>query len=207
MISIRWTSPKRCLLWAALVALVPLVGCAPADLFFAADESFLRRLEQRGLVAAGTPQLYGIGRIVITAARTAPAEVTTLRDLLRPEFKTVAIANPEHAPYGRAAVAAMQNAKIYDLVKNKLVFGENISQAAQFVQSGAAEIGIIALSITMSEPMRRTGVYWTIPRETYPALKQGAVLLKHGGAGAKAFHEWLRRAEARKILEKYGFGS
>src|SRR5439155_20867236 len=128
-----------------------------------------------------------------------------MKALLEPSVKKIAIANPEHAPYGRAAVAAMQNAKVYDAVKSKLVMGENISQAAQFVQSGAADIGIIALSIATSEPMQQTGIYWTVPRDTYPPLEQAAVLLKHGGRGAKEFHEWLRSAAARKIFERYGF--
>ena len=99
----------------------------------------------------------------------------------------------------------MQSAKVYDHVKNKLVLGENISQAAQFVQAGAADIGIVALSSAMSEPMQRAGVYWRIPPESYPPLEQGAVLLKRAGPAAKAFHDWLRGPEARKIFEKYGF--
>jgi molybdate transport system substrate-binding protein len=85
-----------------------------------------------------------------------------------------------------------------------LVLGENISQAAQFVQSGAADVGIIALSIAMSEPMQRTGTYWLVPRDSYPPLEQGAVLLKRAGPAAKAFHERLRGVEARKIFAKYG---
>src|SRR5260370_558882 len=120
--------------------------------------------------------------------------------------KKVAIANPAHAPDGRAAVAALERAKLYDRVKSKLVLGENISQAAQFVQSGAADIGIIALSIVLSAAMRETGRYWVIPADLHPPLEQGAVLLKRAGPAGKAFHEWLRRPEARRILEKYGFG-
>src|SRR5262245_3717883 len=98
-----------------------------------------------------------------------------------------------------------RKANVYDRVKNKLVLGENISQAAQFVHSRAAEVGIIAMSIAISEPMRQSGSYWEVPRESYPLLEQGAALLKRGGAGAKAFHEWLRSAAAKKIFEKYGF--
>jgi molybdate transport system substrate-binding protein len=114
--------------------------------------------------------------------------------------------NPQHAPYGRAAVAAMERAKIYEPLKSRLVLGENISQAAQFVQSGAAEIGMIALSIALSEPMRKAGRYWVVPSEMYPKLEQGAVLLKRGGAGARQFHEWLKSETAKQIFKKYGFG-
>ena len=99
----------------------------------------------------------------------------------------------------------MQHARIYDQVKSRLALGENISQAAQFVQSGAADIGIIALSIAQSPPMSRAGVYWVVPRDTYPPLEQGAVLLKRAGLAAKAFHEWLKKPQARAIFAKYGF--
>src|SRR5207253_2412346 len=132
-------------------------------------------------------------------------EARGMKALLDPAVKKIAIANAEHAPYGRAAVAAMQKAGVYEAVKHKLVLGENISQAAQFVQSGAADIGIIALSIAMSEPMRQAGVYWPIARESHPPLEQGAVLLKRSGAAAKAFHEWLKGPAARAIFAKYGF--
>jgi len=91
-------------------------------------------------------------------------------------------------------------------VKGKLVLGENISQAAQFLQSGAADAGIIALSLAVSGPMQKAGRYWLIPSEMYPRLEQGAVLLKRAGSAGRAFHEWLRGPEPRRIFEKYGFG-
>jgi molybdate transport system substrate-binding protein len=152
--------------------------------------------------------VYGVGGIALWVRKDStikPAQAG-MKTLLEPSVKKIAIANPEFAPYGRAAVAAMQKASVYDSVKGKLVLGENISQAAHFVQSGAADIGIIALSIAMSEPMQRTGVYWVIPSENYPTIEQGAVLLKRGGAGAKAFYDRLKSEGARKIFEKHGLG-
>jgi molybdate transport system substrate-binding protein len=180
---------------------------APFDVFLSADMNYPKQLETAGQAVGGSTFVYGIGAIVLWVPKQSPLKLNSLgmRALLEPSVKKISIANPEHAPYGRAAVAAMQNAKIYDLVKSKLVLGENISQAAQFVQSGAADIGVIAASIAQSEPMLRSGVYWLIPRETYPRLEQGAVLLKRAGPAGTAFHEWLRKPESRGILAKYGF--
>jgi molybdate transport system substrate-binding protein len=135
-------------------------------------------------------------------------DVTTQgwRTLLDASVQKIAIANPEHAPYGRAAVAALQNARIYDRVKAKLVYGENISQAAQFVQSGNAQTGIIALSLAISPPMR-DGKRWEIPADMHPALEQGAVVLKSATnkKAARAFLEFVKSAAGRAILAKYGF--
>jgi molybdate transport system substrate-binding protein len=112
-----------------------------------------------------------------------------------------------HAPYGRAAVAAMQHAKIYDRVKDKLVLGENISQAAQFVESGAADIGIIALSLALATTMKEAGRYWEVPLNAYPSLEQGAILLKNGKnpEGARAFLVFLQGTEGQTIMHRYGF--
>jgi molybdate transport system substrate-binding protein len=184
-----------------------IVNGAPFEVFLSADVDYPRRLEMQGLTVPGSTFVYGVGGISLWVSKKSLLDVRALglQALADPSVKKIAIANPEHAPYGRAAVAAMQNAKLYERAKNKLVLGENISQAAQFVQSGAADIGIIAVSIAMSEPMSSTGTYWLIPRDTYPPLEQGAVLLKRAGPAAKAFHEWLKGPEARSIFEKYGF--
>ena len=185
-----------------------IVNGAPFDVFLSADVDYPRQLEKAGRAESGSIFIYGIGGIALWVRKTSSLrpDQAGMKTLLEPSVRKIAIANPEHAPYGRAAVAAMQKANVYDSVKSKLVLGENISQAAQFVQSGAADIGIIGLSIAMSEPMQRTGVYWVIPRDTYPRLEQGAVLLKRGGPGAKAFLDWLKSEPARMILQKYGFG-
>jgi len=180
---------------------------APFDVFLSADLNYPRELEKSGHAVAGSTFVYGIGRIALWVPGRSSLNMDKLgmQALLDSSVRKIAIANPEHAPYGRAAVSAMQSAKVYDQVKNKIVLGENISQAAQFVQSAAADIGVIALSLVLSEPMRRAGRYWMIPEETYPKLEQGAVLLKRGGPAARQFLDWLKRPESKQTFKKYGF--
>jgi molybdate transport system substrate-binding protein len=181
---------------------------APFDLFFSADIEYPRRLEATGLAEPGTLYEYAVGRIVIWTPPDAKMDVTkkAWKSLLDASVKKIAIANPEHAPYGRAAVAALQKAGIYESVKNKLVYGENISQAAQFVQSGNAQAGILALSLAIS-PAMRDGKRWEVPADMHPALEQGAIILK--GAkdkeAARAFLEFVKSAAGRATLAKYGF--
>ncbi len=121
---------------------------APFDLYFSADVGYPRKLEEAGLTVPGSLYRYAVGRVVLWTGATTGIDVSKGLEVLQdPVIKKVAIANPKHAPYGRAAVAAMEHYKIYDKVKDRLVFGENVSQAAQFIQSGACEIGIVALSL------------------------------------------------------------
>jgi molybdate transport system substrate-binding protein len=126
--------------------------------------------------------------------------------LLDASVRKIAIANPEHAPYGRAAVAALRKAGIYDQVAAKLVYGENISQAAQFVQSGNAQAGIVALSLAVS-PAMKDGRRWEIPAEMYPPIEQGAIVLKNAKnkPGARAFLDFVQSRAGRATLAKYGF--
>ena len=182
---------------------------APFDLFFSADIDYPRRLQAAGLAERGTLHDYAVGRIVIWTPPNAKVDVTSQewKALLDARVEKIAIANPEHAPYGRAAVAALQKAGIYEQVKPKLVYGENISQAAQFVQSGNAQAGIVALSLAVS-PAMRDGKRWEIPAEMYPALEQGAIVLKDAKNkdAARAFLEFVKSAAGRATLGKYGFG-
>lgn len=181
---------------------------APFDLFFSADIEYPKKLDAAGLAEAGTLYEYAVGRIVIWTPADVKVDVAKLgwNALLDAGVQQIAIANPEHAPYGRAAVAAMQKAGIYEQVKGKLVLGENISQAAQFVQSGNAQAGIIALSLAISTPMKN-GKLWEIPAEMHPAIEQGAILLKSAKNkdNARAFLEFVKSKEGRVTLEKYGF--
>ncbi len=142
---------------------------APFDLFFSADIDYPKKLEAAGLAEPGTLYEYAIGRIAIWTPADAKVDVASLgwKTLLDPSVQKIAIANPEHAPYGRAAVAALQKAGIYDQVKPKLVYGENISQAAQFVQSGNAQAGIVAMSLAVS-PGMKDGKRWEIPADMHP---------------------------------------
>src|SRR5260370_18502596 len=181
---------------------------APFDLFFSADVEYPKKLEAAGLAEPGTLYEYAIGRLVIWTSADAKVDVTKegWKSLLDSSIEKIAIANPEHAPYGRAAVAALQASGIYERVKHKLVYGENISQAAQFCQSGPAHAGIVAMSLGGS-PAMRGGTKWDIPAEMHPTLEQGAIVLKDAKnmAAARAFLEFVKRASSRAIFTKYGF--
>ena len=180
---------------------------APFDLFFSADMDYPKKLEASGFAEPGTLCEYALGGIVIWTP--ANSRVNVARDkwnaLLDAHIQKIAIANPFLAPYGRAAVAALQKAGIYEQVKPKLVYGENISQAAQFVQSGNAQAGIIAHSLALS-PGMKDGRIWEIPQEMYPAIEQGSVVLKSAKnkAAALEFLSFVKNASGRALLEKYG---
>jgi molybdate transport system substrate-binding protein len=181
---------------------------APFDIFLSADIEYPRKLAAAGLIDPGTLYEYAVGRIVIWVPADSRLDVKNLgwKTLLDPAIKKIAIANPEHAPYGRAAVAALRKAGIYEQVHNKLVYGENIGQAAQFVASGSAQAGIVALSLALSRPMR-DGKHWEIPAEMHAPIEQGAVILKtaRDKKAAQAFMAFFKSAGGRKILESYGF--
>jgi molybdate transport system substrate-binding protein len=181
---------------------------APFDLFFSADIDYPRKLDAAGLAEPGTLFKYAVGRIVIWTPADAQVDVSKQGwdALLDASVQKIAIANPEHAPYGRAAVAALNNAGIYEQIKSKLVFGENISQAAQFVQSGSAQAGIIAMSLAVS-PAMREGKRWEIPPRDYQPIEQGAVVLNNAKnlKAAVAFLEYVKSDRGKKTLEKYGF--
>jgi molybdate transport system substrate-binding protein len=181
---------------------------APFDLYFSADIAYPRKLEEAGLAVPGSLYPYAVGRIVLWAGTDSHLDLSKGLELLREStIKKIAIANPKHAPYGRAAVAAMEQAQVYDRVKAKLVLGENISQAAQFVESGSAEVGIIAMSLALAPPMQAAGRYWEIPAETYPPIEQGAVVLTGGKnqERAKAFLAFVQGAEGQAMMKRYGF--
>jgi len=181
---------------------------APFDLFFSADIEYPRKLQTAGLVEPGSLFTYAVGRVVIWAPPGSKLDVAKQNwdALLDAKVSKIAIANPEHAPYGRAAVAAMQAAGIYEKVQAKLVFGENISQAAQFVQSGNAQAGIIALSLALS-PAMKDGKRWEIPFDSYPPIEQGVAMLKNASdkGAARAFLEFVKSEPGRTTLVKYGF--
>jgi len=181
---------------------------APFDLYFSADSTYTRKLEEAGLTVPGSQYRYAVGRIVLWARNDARLDVTQGIAVLRqPAARKIAIANPKHAPYGRAAVAAMEHFTIYDDVKDRLVLGENISQAAQFVESGAANIGILALSLALAPAMKERGTYWEIPSAAYPPLEQGAVILmssKHQEL-ARLFLEFMKSRQGQVIMKRYGF--
>jgi len=182
---------------------------APFDAYFSADIRYPQKLEESGQAVPGSLYRYAMGRLVLWMPNRAglPLPSQGLRILLNGAIRKVAIANPKHAPYGRAAVAALQHAGVYEAVKDKLVLGENISQAAQFVASGAADAGLLALSLAVVPAMQQAGQYWEVPQEAHPPIAQGAVVVKNGTnrEGAQAFFSFLQRREGQEILRRYGF--
>lgn len=181
---------------------------APFDLFFSADLEYPQQLVKGGQALADTLSEYASGRIVVWARKDAGLNVQAgLRVLIDPRVRKVAIANPEHAPYGRAAVAALRHENLYDAVQPKLVFGENISQAAQFVQSGNADVGIVALSVALAPALTSVGVYAEIPSTFHPPIRQGAVVLRASTnqPAARNFLAFLKRPDSLKLLADFGF--
>ena len=183
-------------------------GGAPYDLFFSADIAYPQKLASAGLVESSSLRTYAIGHLVLWVPNGSSLDPQLKMDLLlQSAVQRIAIANPTHAPYGRAAMAALEHFGMKDKVAGKLVFGENISQAAQFVQSGNAQAGLIALSLAVSPAMKDSGRYWELPTDSYPELQQGVALLaasKHKPA-AKAFVEYVLSAEGAAVLAQYGF--
>lgn len=181
---------------------------APFDLYFSADIGYPKKLEAAGLTVPGSLYRYAVGRIVLWTGNKSKLDVSRGIDALRePTIKKIAIANPKHAPYGRAAVAAMEHYHVYDPVKDKLILGENISQAAQFVESGACDVGIIALSLALAPTMKTAGNYWEVPASAHPPIEQGAVIVqssKHQDA-ARQFLEFMKSEPGQEIMKRYGF--
>jgi molybdate transport system substrate-binding protein len=181
---------------------------APFDLYFSADVAYPQKLVEAGLAERDSLYSYARGRIVLWVARDFPLDPALLewKTLEEVRVQKIAIANPEHAPYGAAAVAALKKAGMYEKVQSKFVYGENISQTAQFVQSSGAQVGIVALSLAIS-PAMRDGKRWEIPQELYPPLNQAVVMLKsaQNQSAARAFLEFLKTDAARATLKRYGF--
>jgi molybdate transport system substrate-binding protein len=181
---------------------------APFDLFFSADLLYVLRLDSEGLLEPGSVYKYAVGKLVLYVPKDSPMDPARgLHVLLSPTVRRVAIANPEHAPYGRAAVEALRREGLYDELRGKLVMGENISQAAQFVQSGNADAGILALSLARSKALNSVGRYAELPVSDYPPLVQAAGILKssHDKQTASAFLAFIRRRDIAALLAHYGF--
>lgn len=183
---------------------------APFDLFFSADVDYVTKLGEQGLTQPDNHFVYGIGRIVLWTANSSKLDVSRgLAVLLDPAVRKIAIANPRHAPYGRAAEAALRSAKIYDAVQPKLVFGDNVAQTAQFAQTGAADAGIIAHALALAPTLQKEGRFFLIPSEHHPKLEQGGAILRRTAepASARAFRSFVLGPDARIVLDRYGFES
>jgi len=180
---------------------------APFDLFLSADAEYPKQLAAGGFADAETLTVYAHGHLVLWASADeklglAEKGFETLRD---PRLHKIAIANPELAPYGRAAMAALEKKGLYEAVKSKLIFGENISQVAQFAQSGSAQVGLLALSLTFADSLKN-GEKWEIPTNLYPPIEQAAVVVSasKNKKAAQAFLDFVKSAAGQKILTKYG---
>jgi molybdate transport system substrate-binding protein len=182
---------------------------APFDVFFSADEAYPQQLITEGLAAKDTLYRYAVGRLVLWVPSDSPLNLSKpgMQALLDPSVKKISIANPTTAPYGRAAEAALRHFGIYDQVSSRLVLGENVSQAAQFVESANAQAGLIALSHALAPALKGKGRYWTVPLDAYPTLNQAAVVLSRSKQqdAARKFLEFVRSPEASSLLTGYGF--
>jgi len=188
--------------------LMQIENGAPFDIFFSADAAYPQKLVEAGTADKQSLFIYAQGHLVIWAPVSENLQIGSKGfDALKDSrVIKIAIANPEHAPYGRAAVAALKKTGIYEQLKSKLVLGENISQAAQFAESGSAQVGIIALSLTYAESMK-TGDRWEIPLELYPPILQAAVIINSSPNKAEAtnFLNYVKSDKGQKLLSKYGF--
>ena len=176
---------------------------APMDLFAAANVSYIDELETKGLIIPGTKAVYARGRITLWTSMESNLRFEGIADLARPEVTRVAIANPDHAPYGLAAREALESAGVWDRVKPKLVYGDNIRQTLQYAQTGNVEVAIVALSLSVQSRGR-----WTlIPEELHKPISQGLGIMKttRNEQAARDFISFLNGPQGRAILQKYGF--
>lgn len=182
---------------------------APVDLIAAANVSYIEELEQAGLILPGTRQLYGRGRITLWTRADSPLHITGVEELVRPDIVRIAIANPDHAPYGVAAREAMQAAGVWEAVQPKLVFGENVRQTLQYAETGNVDVAIVALSLSVpaaaaaGEPGR-----WTlIPEELHQPVDQALAVIKgtQHEAASRAFAAFVNGPQGRPVMRKYGF--
>jgi molybdate transport system substrate-binding protein len=178
---------------------------APFDLLLSADATYPRDLIAKGHAVSGSLTFYARGTLVVWFGDGT--NNPTIDALQSSAIRHIAIANPRHAPYGRAAEAALRSAAIYDKVASKLVFGENIAQAVQFVDSGNAEAGLVALSLLQASTTAHKGVWKEVPLDSYPPLDQAAVITQRGSqnSAARTFLTFLKSAESQAILKRFGF--
>ncbi|HLZ40050.1 MAG TPA: molybdate ABC transporter substrate-binding protein [Candidatus Sulfotelmatobacter sp.] len=181
----------------------------PYDAFFSADMDYPQQLIKSGEADANNLSQYAIGKLVLWVPADSPLDLEHqgIKALLDSSVKKIAIANPQQAPYGRAAIAALKHAGLYDQLADKFVVGENVSQAAQFVESGNAQAGFIALAHALAPQVQSKGKYWEVPPGDYPPLDQGVVVLARSQykTEAAAFVAYLKTKEAADMLHKYGF--
>lgn len=182
---------------------------APYDIFLSADASYPNQLVEKGLADRESLFQYAKGQLVLWVPKDCSLDIKRLgiQTLLDPSVRKVAIANPLHAPYGKAAEAALRNLGVYDSVRDRLVFGDNVAQAAQFIESGAADVGIIAHSLALAPAMRDKGSHWPIPVDAYPAMDQVGVVLgwANDPESTDKFRAFVAGPAAKRVFQKFGF--
>ena len=181
---------------------------APYDVFVSADIKYPQELYKSGY-AIDSPKVYANGLLVLWTTQTGIKPLADLSVLTSDAIRKIAIANPQTAPYGEASVEAMNYYKVYDKVKDKLVYGESISQTNQYITSGSVDIGFTAKSIVLADEMKGKGTWIDVDRESYQPIQQGAVILKHGNEtnrdATKKFYDYLYSEKAKTILKRYGY--
>ena len=175
---------------------------APIDLFASANTEYVEELDRKGLIVPGTKAVYARGRITLWTVKDSPLKIEKINDLALPEVKRIAIANPEHAPYGAIAREALQNAGIWDVVQPRVIFGENVRQTLQYAQTGNADVAIVALSLTVQSD----GRWVLVPQELHRPLDQMLAVIKGSNQeqAAREFATFINGPDGRQILRKYG---
>jgi molybdate transport system substrate-binding protein len=186
-----------------------ILGGAPMDIFLGADFTYPEKVVAAGLADGTAPTAYAKGTLVLWARKDSGLLPLSIERLTDPRVKTVAIANELHAPYGRAAAGALRKMKMYDAVAPHFVVGENITQTAQFVESGNAQLGLISLTAASSQHFKEIGTYVLVPTSQYPPILQYAVVMKNSDrkADAHAFLDWLLSSPVQGNLPNLGLGA
>jgi len=180
---------------------------APFDVFLSADMNYPRELVRAGKADGKSLTRYAVGHIVLWTVKPHLVVTNGLGVLTNAGVRKIAIASPEHAPYGRAAKAALEKAGLWNALQSRIVIGENIAQTAQFVESGNVDAGIVALSLVSAPKLKGVGAWWPVPEELHPRLEQGAVLTRRAetNAAARVYLDFLRSDEARAVFNRFGF--
>ena len=185
-----------------------LLNGAPFDLFFSADEDYPKKLIDAGVAERSSLRTYAVGHLVLWVPNGSPLDLPKLQmgALTQPSVARIAIANPQHTPYGRAAMAALEHYGLKEKLAGKLVFGESVSQAAQFVQSSNAQAGLIALSLAKSPSMESAGKYWELPSDAYPEIRQAAVIISASKQrkAATAFLDFVLSPDGVAVFRQFG---
>jgi molybdate transport system substrate-binding protein len=186
-----------------------LANQAPFDVFFSADRDYPRRLIDGGHAVKESEFVYAVGHLAVWVPKASPLDVESrgAAALTDAAVKKLALANPRFAPYGRAAEAALKHLGVFEQVRDRIVLGDNIAQAAQLVESGAADAGVLSLSLTLAPPLRDKGRFWRVPADAHPLIEQAAVILAHAKerTAAEALCAFVRGEAGRAILKRHGF--